>query len=209
MSPTSIEVRRLREGWLFGRGSDLLIGCGLAYILLIPVLLGVGETTGITQWPHVLVVVMALFLNGPHYGATIVRVYNAREDRRKYVFFSVYATIALLLMLVASGWNVWLASLLITVYVSWSPWHFSGQNYGLMLMFLRRRGVDVDPTTKRIIYGSFVLSAALAIMAVHAGNEDMIFAPQTLHVANTPKSGISQFRSASGRPSARPRFSPI
>jgi hypothetical protein len=90
------------------------------------------------------------------------------------------------LAFVTASWNVWVASLLITAYVTWSPWHFSGQNYGLMLMFLHRRGIDVDPTTKRLLYGSFVFSAALAIMAVHTGREDIVFAPRTLNVANAP-----------------------
>ncbi len=175
-----------RAGWLFGPGSDLLIGCGLAYILLMPVLFWVAGNTGATAWPAIAVAVMVLLANSPHYGATIVRVYEARQDRRKYAVFAVYLTIALALMLFASTRSVWLCSLLITAYVTWSPWHFSGQNYGLALMFLRRRRVEVDPATKRLLYASFVLSAVLAILAIHSGHDDMVFAPYTIHVANAP-----------------------
>jgi hypothetical protein len=116
----------------------------------------------------------------------VVRVYETREDRRKYAFFTIFITIALALVLFASSWNVWVASVLITTYLTWSPWHYSGQNYGLMLMFLSRRGIAVDPTTKRLLYASFILSAALAIMAIHAGSNGTVYSPQTLHVANTP-----------------------
>ena len=107
---------------------------------------------------------------------------------RRYHSLTVAARIVVILMFlsVASVRNVWLASVVTTAYLTWSPWHFSGQNYGLMLMFLRRRGIDVDPTTKRLIYASFVSSAALAILAVHAGHEGLVLAPQTINAANTP-----------------------
>jgi len=172
--------------WLFGRAPDLLLGCGLAYILSIPCLLYMSAGAESARWPVLAISIMALFANSPHYGATLVRVYDARQDRRKYALFSIYTTALLGVLLVASTRSAWLASLLITAYITWSPWHFSGQNYGLTLMFLRRRGADVDLTTKRLIHASFVLSAALAILAIHAGKDDLVFAPNTLAVANAP-----------------------
>jgi hypothetical protein len=175
------------EGWLFGRGTDLLVGCGLAYILLIPVLLLLSDATGVTDWPEFLVILLGLLTSTPHYGATILRVYETSEDRRKYAFFAVYVTIALALLLGIAAHDVLLSSLLITVYFSWSPWHFSGQNYGLALVFLRKRGIAVDATTKRLVYASFVLSAALAIMAIHDGQEGSILTPDMLPVANAPR----------------------
>jgi cytochrome c-type biogenesis protein CcmH/NrfG len=174
-------------GWLFGRTTDLLLGAGLGYLLFIPILVGISVATGATRWPMLLAAAIGMLLNAPHYGATVIRVYGSREDRGKYVFFSVYATVALALVFIAASRSVWVATLLITAYLTWSPWHFSGQNYGLTLMFLRRRGIDVDPATKRLVYASFLLSAALAIMAIHAGNEHLVFAPSTLNVPNTPR----------------------
>ena len=35
-----------------------------------------------------------------------------------------------------------LLPMLFTAYVMWSPWHYSGQNYGLLMMFVRRGGLD-------------------------------------------------------------------
>lgn len=172
--------------WLYGRWPDLLIGCGLAYVLSIPLLFALSEVTGMSQWPMGSVMLLALLVNGPHYGATIVRVYDAREDRRKYFVFAVYLTLAVWGLFAASSHNLWLSSALITVYATWTPWHFSGQNYGLALMFLQRRGVAVDPLTKRIVYASFVLSALIAMLAIHGGYEDFVFSPDTLAVANTP-----------------------
>ena len=35
--------------WLYGRRTDLLIGCGLAYVLSIPLLFGLSEATGLRE----------------------------------------------------------------------------------------------------------------------------------------------------------------
>ena len=103
MTSAGIEANPSAQGWLFGRGTDLMIGCGLGYILSIPLLYFVSETTGTTRWPELAMLVMILFMNSPHYGATIMRVYEARESRRKYALFSVYITIALAFLSVASA----------------------------------------------------------------------------------------------------------
>jgi hypothetical protein len=173
--------------WLYGRWTDLLLGCGLSYLLSLPLLYAVSASTGTWGWPNGWVVLFALLINGPHYGATILRVYESGADRRKYAVFAVYVTLAIAVLFAASSRSVGLASVLITAYLTWSPWHFSGQNYGLALMFLRRRGIAVDAVTKRLVYASFVLSAALAILAIHGGNEAMVFAPNTIRVANAPQ----------------------
>ena len=170
--------------WLYGPWTDLLIGCGLGYALMIPLLYVVNKTTGLSAWPGAVAMALSLLVNTPHYGATIVRVYEAREQRRKYFVFTVYMTLAMTALFAASSRSVWLASALITVYVNWNPWHASGQNYGLTLLFLRRRGVPVDPVTKRLLYASFVLSAASAILALNTGSREFSFLPQTLPVAN-------------------------
>ena len=186
IEPIRAGGRRTGE-WLYGRWPDLLIGCGLAYLLSIPLLFALSEATGMSQWPIAAVMLLALLVNGPHYGATIVRVYDAREDRRKYFVFAVYLTIAIWALFAVSTHSLWLSSALITVYATWTPWHFAGQNYGLSLMFLQRRGVAVDAVTKRLVYASFVLSAVIAILAIHAGYEDFVFSPNTLAAADVPK----------------------
>jgi hypothetical protein len=156
-----------RGSWLYGRAPDLLIGAGLGYVLSIPLLVLLAGIGGIAAWPVAVVALFSLFISGPHYGATILRVYEHREDRRKYAFFAVWVTIALCGFFVLGLHDVLVGSILITVYATWSPWHFSGQNYGLTLMFLRRRGVAVDQRAKRFLYASFVLSFVLAILVLH------------------------------------------
>jgi tetratricopeptide (TPR) repeat protein len=155
-------------GWVWGPAADLLLGCGLGYALLMPLLLGVASGFGLKAWPMAVGVALAMFVSGPHYGATLLRAYEERAERRKYALFTVWVSAGLLLLTVAALHSVWLGSLLLTLYVTWAPWHFAGQNYGLALLFLRRREITVPPATKRLLYASFVLSTVLAVLPIHS-----------------------------------------
>src|SRR5262245_5482787 len=86
------------DPWLYGRWLDLLVGCGLGYIALVPVLLGYGYATGVQSWPVGAVVAFGMLINAPHYGATVLRVYGNRGDRAKYRFFALHATLALAIL---------------------------------------------------------------------------------------------------------------
>ena len=55
-----------------------------------------------------------------------------------------------------------LGTFLVTLYLTWSPWHYTGQNYGLAVMFLRRSGVEVDARTKRWMASPSVMARAAA-----------------------------------------------
>jgi cytochrome c-type biogenesis protein CcmH/NrfG len=125
------------------------------------------RTYGLEHWPTTVFILISLAISGPHYGATILRVYEHREDRRRYVFFALWATLAITVLFVAGLSKVWIGSILVTVYTTWSPWHFSGQNYGVAVMFLRRRGVPLPPLAKRFLYASFILAFALAFLVMH------------------------------------------
>jgi hypothetical protein len=180
-------LRPQAEPWLYGRWLDLLVGCGLGYIALVPVLLGFGYVAGVQNWPVVAVVAFGMLINAPHYGATVLRVYGNPVDRAKYRFFALHATLLLGVLFAGASRSVWLASALITIYLTWSPWHFAGQNYGLALMFLRRRGIEVDARAKRFFYLSFVLSAALAMLALHGGAGEFSVTVPTLDAPGAPR----------------------
>jgi hypothetical protein len=152
--------------WLFGPASDLLLGCGGLYLLLVVALTFAGPALRALQ-PEFVFAFGVLLLSAPHYGATLLRVYERRADRRSYWLFSVWSSLAVALLFVAGVYFPALGTLLFTLYLTWSPWHYSGQNYGLALMFLGRQGIAVERPLKRLIYASFVLSYALFFLAAH------------------------------------------
>lgn len=152
--------------WLYGPAPDLLLGCGLWYLLLFVVLLFAGPAIREQQAAFV-APLLILLLATPHYGATLVRVYEQRSERRAYAFFTVWTTAALLVLFVASVKQAAIGTLLFTTYLTWSPWHYTGQNYGIAVLFLRRRGVSLEPVTKRWLYSAFILSYALTFLVMH------------------------------------------
>ena len=157
---------RSGEGWLFGRWSDLAFGCGLLYAALFVVLLGFGREIRLAQ-PGMLFSLGFLAVSVPHYGATLLRVYERARDRRAYTLFSVWATLLLVAAFLGALVSPALGTLLVTLYFTWSPWHYTGQNYGLAVMFLRRRGVEIAGVEKRWLYASFVLSFLLVALVAH------------------------------------------
>ncbi len=157
--------------------ADWLLGAGGAYLLSLPLVTLGASWAGQTQWPFLVFWIIGIGINAPHYGATLVRVYGRAEERRKYAFFATGIT-ALLAAAYVTGLRVpGVAAALVTLYFTWSPWHFAGQNYGVALLFLRRSGVAIDATTKRWLYVSFVLSFALAFVALHIAGAQATYAP--------------------------------
>ncbi len=144
---------------------DLLIGCGGLYALgLGAYLLLRGRSSDQLEYMLPLAV---LLVTVPHYGATLQRVYGSAEQRSRYAFFTVYATAALVAWFVVGTFDPLLGSLMITVFLSWSPWHYSGQNYGIAMMYLGRAGIVLPPAVKRTFWTTFVLSYLLSQLNLH------------------------------------------
>ena len=170
---------RVSSRWFFGPASDLLLGCGLVYVPFF--VWQVFDGPGLREWlPLTLLPVVTLLLGSPHYGATLLRVYSRSEDRRRYAIFAVWATAALFALFVLGLHVLAVGSLLVTLYFTWSPWHYSGQNYGLAVLFLRRRGIAVKALTKRFLYGSFILSYVLILLMLHTAGPVVQAAPASL-----------------------------
>jgi tetratricopeptide (TPR) repeat protein len=164
--------------WLFGPLPDLLFGCGLLYAGFFAAQVFAGERMR-AIFPLEYQPFLALALGTPHYGATLLRVYERREDRRRYAVFAVWITLALAVAFVVGLRVFAIGSLIVTIYMTWSPWHYSGQNYGIALMFLRRRNVDVPPAVQRLLQASFVLSFLLVTLLSHGVAPGEAYAPGT------------------------------
>jgi tetratricopeptide (TPR) repeat protein len=156
------------QPWLFGPLPDLLIGCGLLYAIALPVFFVYGSRIRALQ-ADALMPVLVLLVSLPHYGATLLRVYERREDRRLYRRFAIHSSLALFAAFVIALHVPLMAAFLTTLYLTWSPWHYTAQNYGLASMFLRRRGAAVGPRLGRSLRLSFILSYGLVFLWMHTG----------------------------------------
>jgi tetratricopeptide (TPR) repeat protein len=153
--------------WIYNPWLDLIVGCG-AWSAPLLLLSYVSLASSARTW-SVAFYALALFFNYPHYMATIYRAYHRSEDFHKYRIFTVHITALVVLTLLLS--HHWLRILpwIFTIYLTWSPWHYSGQNYGLFVMFARRAGADPDTATRRAIYGAFIASYLILFLGFHTG----------------------------------------
>jgi len=153
--------------WIYNPGLDLIVGCG-AWSAPLLLLSYFSAASSARAW-SVAFYVLALFFNYPHYMATIYRAYHRSEDFQKYRIFTVHITTLMLLTLLLSHFWLRLLPWIFTIYLTWSPWHYSGQNYGLFMMFARRAGADPDRSTRRALYGAFVASYLILFLGFHTG----------------------------------------
>ncbi len=153
--------------WIYRPWLDMIVGCGAwsAPLLLIAYLTASSSTL---TW-SVSFYVLALFFNYPHYMATVYRAYHRSEDFNKYRIFTVHTTLLILLTAVVS--HFWYRALpfIFTLYLTWSPWHYSGQNYGILMTFARRAGARPVNDVRHAMYAAFVLSYGILFLNFHTG----------------------------------------
>jgi tetratricopeptide (TPR) repeat protein len=160
--------------WIYGPALDLVVGCGAwsAPLLLISYFAIASSTR---TW-SVVFYALALLFNYPHYMATIYRAYHRVEDFQKYRVFTVYTTGLLLLTGLLSHFWLGILPFIFTLYLTWSPWHYSGQNYGLFMMFARRAGASLAQAERRALYGAFIVSYLILFLGFHTGpSSDALF----------------------------------
>lgn len=160
------EKARQGSPWVYRPWLDLLIGAGgwSAPLLLLAYALGASRTQAAATAFYAL----ALLFNNPHYMATVYRAYRTVEERRKYRFFTLYTTAFLAAVGALAHFYYPLLPWLFTIYITWSPWHYAGQNYGLMMMFVRRNQVAPADSARRALYGAFVASYLMLFLSFHA-----------------------------------------
>jgi tetratricopeptide (TPR) repeat protein len=172
----SVERReRVVSGWLFGPAPDLLFGCGLAYAVVFALQCVAGEE--LRAWIPLAVLPMAtLLVSAPHYGATLLRVYDDAREWRTHGRVAIGGTLLLFALFWLGLRSAAVGTAVVTLYLTWSPWHYSAQNYGVALLLLRKRGATPSPSAQRWLWASFVVSFGLAFVSLH-GNEAPAYAP--------------------------------
>jgi len=145
---------------------DLVVGCGGWSLPLLALSYGLSGDSA-RGWAGVFYA-LALVANYPHYMATVYRAYGA-ADRGAHRLYTVYLTAALVAVGAVAHVDLRLLPVLFTAYVMWSPWHYSGQNYGLLVMFLRRAGLAMTPGQARRLKLAFAASFVMLLAVFNEG----------------------------------------
>jgi len=168
--PPSHEVAGTRPDprlWIYAPAVDLLIGCGAwsAPLLLLTAFVATGKAA---QWSFVFYL-LALLFNYPHFMATAYRAYRSYDELTRYRFYTIH--LALLLACAGLIAHLWYPLLpwIFTIYICWSPWHYTGQNFGLAMMFARRAELSPTENERRALHLSFIASYVMLMLSFHTG----------------------------------------
>ncbi len=115
---------------------------------------------------------VAALCNNPHYMATVYRAYGTRQDFSKYRFFTIHLTVLLIISAVLLHWHPAWVPYVFTIYIIWSPWHYTGQNFGLALMMARRNGAQPSTSTRNLIHFAFLVSYLLWAVEINTVDSD-------------------------------------
>jgi tetratricopeptide (TPR) repeat protein len=152
--------------WIYRPWVDLLIGCGgWSAPLLLTAWVAASRAR---EWAFAFYF-LALIFNYPHFMATIYRAYRTREEFQKYRIFTLHITVLLALTAILAHADFRVVPWVFTLYINWSPWHYSGQNYGLLMMFARRGGTSVTRAERRLVHLAFIASYVMLLVSFHTG----------------------------------------
>lgn len=168
-----------RSPWLFGPASDLLFGCGLVYAVPFAAQTFAGDAMR-EALPFPVAALAASLFASAHYGATALRAYGSADNRRAHAFWTVWTALLLGALFVTGLQVTIVGSLLVTAYLTWSPWHYAGQNFGVAMTMLRRRGVALTPRGRDLLQWSFIASYLMAAFALHLTDLRASYAPNQL-----------------------------
>src|SRR5580693_5277988 len=162
--PATIATRDL---WIYRPWIDLLIGCGAWSAPLL--LLAFYASSSFSMAWAVAFYFLALLFNYPHFMATVYRAYHTQTEFQKYRIFTVH--VAFLLALAGVIAHIWFPLLpwIFTLYICWSPWHYTGQNFGLLMMFARRSGLAPSPNERLALRLGFLASFIMLMLSFHTG----------------------------------------
>jgi tetratricopeptide (TPR) repeat protein len=185
--------------WIYSPWLDLTVGCGgwSAPLLLVALL---ATRTHAQQW-SLAFYFLALLFNYPHFMATVYRAYHTREQFEKYRIYTIHVALLLALAGVLAHSVPAFLPWLFTLYICWSPWHYTGQNFGLLMMFSRRAGLAPEERERRALYAAFWASYVLLMISFHTGpsTDEMILSLNIpAHWAIWPKVACGVFFLAAG-----------
>jgi hypothetical protein len=109
--------------------------------------------------------VLSFFINYPHFSATIYRLYQDKANIRQFPVTSLVVPVVITCAVLASLWQpAIVAPWFVTLYLFWSPYHYSGQTLGISALYARRSGFRLGQVERAAISG-FVLSTFLVSFA--------------------------------------------
>jgi hypothetical protein len=127
----------------------LLIGGGLS-LLVIPLVM---LLPNLTPTNHLVTLSVFLALNYAHFAASTVRFYTKQGVAKDHWFVAYVAPlIALAVVTVGVIWPKQIGDHIWALGLTWSPYHYAAQAYGLAVIYGYRSNVTLSASDKRLIW---------------------------------------------------------
>ena len=104
---------------------------------------------------------LAWMCNWPHFAASSYRLYHSRANVRQYpVTALVIPWVVLAGAVGALAYPEVIAPYFVKLFYVWSPYHFSGQTFGITMIYARRAGFKMTDWERKavstFVYGTFI-----------------------------------------------------
>ena len=145
-----------RSGQLIGRAfvhpsfDYLFIGGGLSLLVTVMVIMfrGTAEFLDDTTLPYFI-----LFSNSAHFAASTVRLYTKPDACKTRPFVTMGLPLVTLLLLTVCIFQAGrLGPTVQAIYLTWSPYHYAAQAYGLAVMYCYRSGCQLSGKEKNALW---------------------------------------------------------
>ena len=102
--------------------------------------------------------ILSVFINYPHFSATIYRLYENPDSARQFPVTAYALPFVLLGAVAASLWQpALIAPYFVLLFLIWSPYHYSGQTLGITMIYARRAGFQIE-RWQRLALSTFIFS---------------------------------------------------
>lgn len=146
-----------RDLYFFSGATDLLLLGGTSVILYL--LLTGFQVTERTAWSMQLALFLSYVCNYPHYAASYQRLYSSWSEAKKYpdvafVWPAIFLALACASLMLPGVIAPWYCKLILIV----NGYHYSGQTYGIALIFARKAGIVFNRLQKLALAGPIYIS---------------------------------------------------
>lgn len=159
--------------WLWSRRFDLFWIAGGGFFVVALLVLPISPFEGVGPALTTAFLHLAIVCNYPHYAATyqvIVRERVAKPRAFRWLLISTPLMVGVLV--VAAFFPDLFFAPLVRLYLTWSVYHYSAQNYGISVLYSARFGRPLLDREKLFLQTAFVGTGAFMILMANAVGGD-------------------------------------
>jgi hypothetical protein len=139
----------------------LVIGGGLSLLTVI----GLRATGWLGDLPRGVIPMLVLLANAAHFAASTVRLYTKPGAFRDLPFYTMtLPAVTLAVLTLAIVFSDRVGQPLYVLYLTWSPYHYAAQTYGLAAMYGIRSGSRLDAGDQRLLWATCMLPFVYAFV---------------------------------------------